>query len=458
MQKTDDFCDIDINDEFEKVYVCTEQEQCEFYKLCYANSKRCIKQRFDDLIKTLTLREGQIIEKMYGRHGYVYSVEELAADYSESCEKIIAVKEKALRKLRFPPRSRRIKEYFFDVFSQGDSYYSRLFTDVFHVDKSEFDDDFKISIKLGVDFSIVDKDKCSKMCPREIKMELNRGISEISQLQQYEKDLTGLKIYSLIQLLYTPLNNILAEFKDELKVFKIKKTVEQMGYKFRESSVDYTMLENMLYQTITNESVYDEKVDDLPIGTLLKLCESGCNTYGGILDYMVHESFLNESYSSDEVEKIVDSLDSKGLVFKNNLHETSYLSKNYLKEVSHILVTWMSEREYSVYDGITKLKEKNAKLSCAIYYISKMYPGFIIHPKIWQCYATNLSSIFDMPIENMDLTVRSCACLKRSGINTVSDLLERTEEEMKKIRNLSEKCQNEIKEKLCAFNLSYKTK
>ena len=56
--------------------------------------------------------------------------------------------------------------------------------------------------------------------------------------------------------------------------------------------------------------------------------------------------------------------------------------------------------------------------------------------------------ILEMTIEELDLSVRSFNCLKRAGINTVNDLIEKSEEEMMKVRNLGKKSYDEVKEKL----------
>ncbi len=56
--------------------------------------------------------------------------------------------------------------------------------------------------------------------------------------------------------------------------------------------------------------------------------------------------------------------------------------------------------------------------------------------------------ILEMTIEELDLSVRSFNCLKRAGINTVSDLINKSEEEMMKVRNLGKKSFDEVKEKL----------
>ena len=56
--------------------------------------------------------------------------------------------------------------------------------------------------------------------------------------------------------------------------------------------------------------------------------------------------------------------------------------------------------------------------------------------------------ILEMTIEELDLSVRSFNCLKRAGINTVGDLISKSEEEMLKVRNLGKKSFDEVREKL----------
>ncbi len=62
----------------------------------------------------------------------------------------------------------------------------------------------------------------------------------------------------------------------------------------------------------------------------------------------------------------------------------------------------------------------------------------------------------EMPIEELDLSVRSFNCLKRAGINTVGQLIEKTDEEMIKVRNLGKKSLEEVKQKLANLGLSLK--
>ena len=63
--------------------------------------------------------------------------------------------------------------------------------------------------------------------------------------------------------------------------------------------------------------------------------------------------------------------------------------------------------------------------------------------------------VLEMTIEELDLSVRSFNCLKRAGINTVEDLLSKSEENMMKVRNLGRKSLEEVIWKLASlgFNL-----
>ena len=65
--------------------------------------------------------------------------------------------------------------------------------------------------------------------------------------------------------------------------------------------------------------------------------------------------------------------------------------------------------------------------------------------------------ILEMNIEDLDLSVRSYNCLKRAGINTVEELVQRDEDEMMKVRNLGRKSLEEVQQKLSALGLSLRT-
>ncbi len=60
----------------------------------------------------------------------------------------------------------------------------------------------------------------------------------------------------------------------------------------------------------------------------------------------------------------------------------------------------------------------------------------------------------EMTIEELDLSVRSFNCLKRAGINTVEDLISKSEDEMMKVRNLGRKSLEEVMNKLSSLGFS----
>lgn len=64
--------------------------------------------------------------------------------------------------------------------------------------------------------------------------------------------------------------------------------------------------------------------------------------------------------------------------------------------------------------------------------------------------------VLDLTIDELDLSVRSFNCLKRAGINTVEDLIGRSEEDMMKVRNLGRKSLEEVIAKLNSFGFTLK--
>ena len=62
--------------------------------------------------------------------------------------------------------------------------------------------------------------------------------------------------------------------------------------------------------------------------------------------------------------------------------------------------------------------------------------------------------LMELPIEEMDLSVRSYNCLKRAGINTVEDLCQKTRSDMLKVKNLGIKSIDEVIQKLESYGLS----
>ena len=69
---------------------------------------------------------------------------------------------------------------------------------------------------------------------------------------------------------------------------------------------------------------------------------------------------------------------------------------------------------------------------------------------------TKKEKVLEMTIEELEMSVRSFNCLKRAGIDTVEDLINRTEEDMIKVRNLGKKSLEEVIQKLHDLGLEFR--
>ena len=67
--------------------------------------------------------------------------------------------------------------------------------------------------------------------------------------------------------------------------------------------------------------------------------------------------------------------------------------------------------------------------------------------------STETKKVLEMNIDELELSVRSYNCLKRAGINTVAELINRTPDDMMKVRNLGRKSLEEVLAKLNELGL-----
>ena len=70
--------------------------------------------------------------------------------------------------------------------------------------------------------------------------------------------------------------------------------------------------------------------------------------------------------------------------------------------------------------------------------------------------ASGRADVLDRPIEDLELNVRPANCMKRAGIVTIGDLIQKTDEEVKTLRNLGSKSFDEIVDKLAERGLKLK--
>lgn len=69
---------------------------------------------------------------------------------------------------------------------------------------------------------------------------------------------------------------------------------------------------------------------------------------------------------------------------------------------------------------------------------------------------SEIEKVLEMPIEELELSMRSFNCLKRAGINTVGELIQKTEEEISKVRNMGKKSLEEVRNKLAEMGLAFR--
>jgi DNA-directed RNA polymerase subunit alpha len=67
----------------------------------------------------------------------------------------------------------------------------------------------------------------------------------------------------------------------------------------------------------------------------------------------------------------------------------------------------------------------------------------------------NINKILSRSVEDLELSVRSANCLKNAGINTIGELVKKTEAEMLKTKNFGRKSLSEIKDILAEYDLTF---
>ncbi|MCD8016412.1 MAG: DNA-directed RNA polymerase subunit alpha [Oscillospiraceae bacterium] len=96
-----------------------------------------------------------------------------------------------------------------------------------------------------------------------------------------------------------------------------------------------------------------------------------------------------------------------------------------------------------------------AKILCDYFTIfTDLSESMAAHSTVVEKVETPRDKVLEMTIEELDLSVRSFNCLKRANINTVEDLISKTQNEMIKVRNLGRKSLEEVELKLAMMGLS----
>ncbi|MDI6780506.1 MAG: DNA-directed RNA polymerase subunit alpha [bacterium] len=156
------------------------------------------------------------------------------------------------------------------------------------------------------------------------------------------------------------------------------------------------------------------KRDDLPVGTI------------------VIDSFFSPvvkvAYNVDVVrvgqvtnyEKLILEVWTNGTIFPQDA--VAYAAKT-LKDHLNIFINFSEVEEKKIEDSVDKEEER-------------------------------IKALLRMTVEELELSVRSANCLRSSDLNTIGELITKTEQEMLKTRNFGKKSLTEIKEKLTTYNLT----
>lgn len=440
----DDFIDYIFSESFDEVKkrnveFATEEyckSKCEYYNTCLANYDVCLKKVFEEVLDSITIRDKEVIKQSFGYDGNVRTLEEIGVEFNVTGERILQIQEKALRRLRLPVRYRNFTPFVYDVFAIGaENFYSRLLTKLFEIDRTHL-----LELNLGIDFSMVNKEKCSLKSPTQIKKQLERNIEEIVELNPYLVFLSNTNAVTLMQLLKTPYNRInLNSFNDDDRLyFEFIHTIDSLGYQFKYFDPNAAIkeeLSNKLEECIFEPEVYNEQILDLTLDTTLKLLEYRITNIGELL-HKVNYLKRGNRLTLPKQQEIDEFLQSKKLALVIGNTKILYLSKTNIDRFIDQFTAWMIKKKYSVNEFMLELKTKNINGFAIIEYICNLFPEFIANIDI---------QLSPRTIYALDFTIRTMNCLIHAGIYTIEDLISNDSNE--KIRSLGRRSLEEICEK-----------
>ena len=134
---------------------------------------------------------------------------------------------------------------------------------------------------------------------------------------------------------------------------------------------------------------------------------------------------------------------------------------NYNIEPMHVGETTSRERLYLEIWTDGTITPSDAMSSAASILVEQMAP-FVEYSKASQIAeekkalkASIPQDLFNMPVEQLDLSVRAMNCLRRSGISTVGELVSTGEKELLGLRNFGQKSRQEVQDRLKALGLNF---
>ena len=122
-------------------------------------------------------------------------------------------------------------------------------------------------------------------------------------------------------------------------------------------------------------------------------------------------------------------------------------------DFDRLIVDVETKRSMSPRDALASAGKTLVELFGLAHELNYAAEGIDLGPSIQDA---ALAADLALPIEDLDLTVRSYNCLKREGIHTVGELVNRSEADLLDIRNFGSKSIDEVKAKLVSMGMSLK--
>ncbi len=437
------------------------KNKCELYNTCYANREICPKQVFKKVFETLTEREQIILKLRFGFCNNKQFTWEEIADYLNLTKNYVKqLSQKAIRKLRYPLRFKVLRERKYDFYSANTNFYRNLFKELI----GQEDNETLVEIKLGLDYSIIDREKSFSKSIATIKKELDSKLSDICELNQYSSALAEKNIYTLKELLYSSIEKILLVFDyDDTVLFSIQSKLLNMGYRIkttyykseREYFNDYYLefVNFNLFSNIENQDLIDST---LPSGIVSKLLENNITTTSQLFELSKLEikKIIGNKEKDKEFFTLIKQYKPTISIDKYNVYNL-YVDSKFISYFYWNLFDELHNNGYSIkalhkqiidlgIDSFEKLiniiEDDFAKIP-----IEKLFAEYMGDNEILQ-----------KTIEEINLSTRAYWCLNHAGINTLKDLTNKTEDDMYKVRNLGKKSLDEVLDKLHSYGLKLK--
>ena len=437
------------------------KDKCEFYKTCYGNREVCPKNAFKEVFETLTPREEIILKLRFGFcDNKQFSWEEtgkylnLTPNYTKQQSK------KPLSKLRHPSRFKILRERKFDFYSANTDFYRNLFKELI----GQEDNETLVEIKLGLDYSIIDREKTFDKSIAVIKKELNTKISDICELNQYSSALAEKNIYTLKELLYSSIEKILLAFDyDDTVLFSIQSKLLNMGYRIkttyykskREYFNDYYLefVSFNLFSNIENQDLIDST---LPSGLVARLLERNITTTNELFELSKYEikKIINDDKKAEEFFTLIKQYKPTISIDKYNVYNI-YVDSKFISYFYWHLFDELHNNGYSIKALHKKIIDLGIdSFEKLINIIEEDFAKIPIEKLLAEYMGDN--EILQKTIEEINLSTRAYWCLNRAGINTLEDLTNKTEDDMYKVRNLGKKSLDEVLDKLHSYGLKLK--